>query len=158
VAVAVQAREALLDALFLVEALLITLTLYQALDFWLETSDALLRRGDVALARAQAHRRVQRIAEDFWEIFLVWPFLLESYRFLAATLLFGTLVPIELVGRLVGRLCCAADTRRRAASQQPTAVEIAQSREAPPERESEVTDCWARERRLQRRREEAGRP
>ena len=157
VAVAVQAREAVLDALFLVEALLITLTLYQALELWLETSDALLRRGDVAFARAQAHRRVQRIAEDFWEIFLVWPFLLESYRFLAATLLFGTLVPIELVGRLVGRLCCAADTRRRAASQQPTTVEIAQSREAPPERESEVTDRWARERRLQRRREEAGR-
>ena len=158
VAVAVQAREAVLDALFLVEALLITLTLYQALEFWLETSDALLRRGDVALARAQAHRRVQRLAEDFWEVFLVWPFLLESYRFLAATLLFGTLVPIELVGRLVGRLCCAADTRRRAASQQPTTVEVAQSREVPPERESEVTDRWARERRLQRRREEAGRP
>lgn len=156
VAVAVQAREAVLDALFLAEALLITLTLYQALEFWLETSDALLRRGDVAFARARAHRRVQRIAEDFWEVFLVWPFLRESYRFVAATLLFGMLVPIELVGRLVGRLCCAADTRRRAASQQPT-IEVAQSPEVPPERKSEVTDRWARERRLQRRREEAGR-
>ena len=156
VAVAVQAREAVLDELFLAEALLITLTLYQALEFWLETSDALLRRGDVAFARAQAHRRVQRIAEDFWEVFLVWPLLLESYRFLAATLLFGTLVPIELVGRLVGRLCCAADMRRRAASQQPS-IEIAQSPEVPSERESKVTDHWARERRLQRRREEAGR-
>ena len=120
--------------------------------------DGSLAADDVALARAQAHRRVQRLAEDFWEVFLVWPFLLESYRFLAATLLFGTLVPIELVGRLVGRLCCAADTRRRAASQQPATVEISQSREVPPERESEVTDRWARERRLQRRREEAGRP
>ena len=154
-AVALQAREAVLDALLLAEAVLITLTLYQALEFWLETSDALLRRGDVACARKRAHRRVQRIVEDAWEVFLVWPFLCESYRFLAATLLFGTLVPIELVGRLVGKLCCAADTRRRAASQQPPpTVEIA---EITPERKSDVTDHWARELRLQRRREEAGR-
>ena len=155
-AVALQAREAVLDELLLAEAVFITLTLYQALEFWLETSDALLRRGDVACARAQAHRRVQRIAEDAWEIFLVWPFLLESYRFLAAALLFGTLVPIELVGRLVGKLCCAPDTRRRAASQQPPpTVEIV---EISPERKGDrnVTDHWAREQRLQRRREEAG--
>ena len=155
-AVALQAREAVLDELLLAEAVFITLTLYQALEFWLETSDALLRRGDVACARAQAHRRVQRIAEDAWEVFLVWPFLLESYRFLAAALLFGTLVPIELVGRLVGKLCCAADTRRRAASQQPPpTVEIV---EISPERKGDrnVTDHWEREQRLQRRREEAG--
>ena len=152
-AVALQAREAVLDELLLAEAVFITLTLYQALEFWLETSDALLRRGDVACARAQAHRRVQRIAEDAWEIFLVWPFLLESYRFLAAALLFGTLVPIELVGRLVGKLCCAPDTRRRAASQQPPpTVEIV---EISPKRK-DVTNHWAREQRLQRRREEAG--
>jgi hypothetical protein len=153
-AVALQAREAALDALLLAEAVLITLTLYQALEFWLETSDALLHRGDVACARARAHRRVKRIAEDAWEVFLVWPFLLESYRFLAAALLFGTLVPIELVGRLVGKLCCAADTRRRAASQQQPTVEIVES---TPECKGDVTDHWARERRLQRRREEAGR-
>ena len=44
------------------------------------------------------------LSEDFWEIFLVWPFLYETYRFGLATLLFGVLVPIELVGRLVGEV------------------------------------------------------
>ena len=97
-----RAAEAVLDALFLAEALLITLTLYQALEFWLETSDALLRRGDVAFARARAHRRVQRIAEDFWEVFLVWPFLRESYRFVAAQDAGHAIHPAYVEGQIQG--------------------------------------------------------
>ena len=77
--VAQQAKELLLDMVLAAEALLITITLYQALELWLELSDAILYRGDVARARKMAHWRVAQIAEDFWELFLVWPFLYETY-------------------------------------------------------------------------------
>jgi hypothetical protein len=127
----------------------------------LEVSDAVLYRGDVPRARKAAHARVARIAEDFWEIFLVWPFLYETYRFGLATLLFGVLVPIELVGRLVGLLCCPEDTRRRA-REQTQATTRAQAAEAEAEAKARASerergdDYWSFQRRMRRRREAAG--
>ena len=67
-------------------------------------SDAVVVRGDLPAARAIGHKRIERLLDDFWEVFLVFPFLWETYRFSLATLLFGTLVPIELVGRLVAKV------------------------------------------------------
>lgn len=48
-----QVSEMALDAVLALETLLLTVTLYQALEHWLELSDAVLTKGNVQLARTQ---------------------------------------------------------------------------------------------------------
>ena len=56
----------------------------------------------------QAHERVVRLLYDVFELLCVFYHAWDAYKFVLATLVFGALVPVELVGRLLGRLgrCC----------------------------------------------------
>ena len=59
----VQVTELLRDAWLLVQMLLLTATLYQALESWIEVSEALLGR-DVAGARAAAAKRFIQLSKE----------------------------------------------------------------------------------------------
>ena len=120
--VALQLKQIPYDLLMLLQLLLLTLAFWQAIETWLELSDLLLERRDVPAARRALSKRLGNVADDigewFWVLFtplILW----DTYKFVLATLCFGSLVPVHLVGKLLAlapRICCRSLSSEREAS------------------------------------------
>ncbi|KAL1511175.1 hypothetical protein AB1Y20_005991 [Prymnesium parvum] len=113
-----QVRELLLDAVMGLEMLVLTVTIYTAIESWLELSTLLVSKQDVEAARQMGHRRVKELLEDIGEllgtllnVFVLW----NTYRFVLATVLFAILVPVHLIGQLIVRVVNRGAKRRAVA-------------------------------------------
>ena len=110
--VALQLKQVPFDILMLLQLVVLTLAFWQALETWLEFSDLLIARRDVPAARRALSRRVSSVIEEMgeWLQVLLSPLILwDTYKFVLATLCFGMLVPVHLIGKLLAlapRLCC----------------------------------------------------
>ena len=111
--------ELLRDAWLLVQMLLLTATLYQALESWIEVSEALLSR-DVAGARAAAAKRFIQLSKDVWWLICVLPATWHLWKFSLATLVFGLLVPVDLIARLPRRLRACRGLEKGGAAAMPS--------------------------------------
>lgn len=120
--VARQLREVPADMVMLLHLLVLSLAFWQTLEMWLQWSDLLLTRGDVRAAREALARRRKDVLSELCErlCMLLSPLVLwDTYKFVLATLCFGILVPVHLIGKLLHltpRLCCGA---RRDANTDP---------------------------------------
>jgi hypothetical protein len=69
-----QIHEMCLDTVLGIQTLVLTLTLYQALEHWLDLSDALLTpRPDFPLARQRGHARMAALLRDVCELLAILP-------------------------------------------------------------------------------------
>ena len=64
---------------------------------WLELSEAILTRDDYPLARRRAGARIERLIGDLCELLMIIPRLWDAYQLVLATLVFGTLVPVDMM-------------------------------------------------------------
>ena len=124
VRVTLQLRQMPSDILMALELCLLTLAFWQAIETWLEWSELVLARRDVRAARKAVHRRVGIVCSELLErlCLLLTPFFWwDTYRFVLATLCFGVLVPVHLLGKLLAALPCLCLRRAAAtAAAEPT--------------------------------------